>query len=103
MAIQVLTKNCQYIPYEKISKNFEDTDELSSDLNNLFVQIFKQMDSKERLSEILKNITEQEISNLKFEKFQEVKQFIEIQENITLCTFCGKAIGDKGFEYNPET
>jgi hypothetical protein len=44
LAIQVLTKNCQYIPYEKITKNFGEDDEFTEDLNNLFSNVFKQMD-----------------------------------------------------------
>lgn len=33
MAIKVLTRNCQYVPYEKITKNFGDEEMLSSEMN----------------------------------------------------------------------
>lgn len=40
VAIKVLTQNCQYAPYEKITKNFADEEEFSGDMNKLYRKVF---------------------------------------------------------------
>ena len=108
MAIKILTKNSKHISYEKIPKNFKDDDELDQPLNTLFQSIFQNMESNLRKSLILKSLTDVEIINLKYEKFNFYKQFVEISDDperpqgVTLCYECGKPIGDHAFAYDPE-
>ena len=39
-AKQVLAKNFKHIPYEKISKNFDDSEDLDKEMLNLYQNIF---------------------------------------------------------------
>jgi hypothetical protein len=57
LAIQILTQNCQHIPYEKLTKNFNEEDNFDKDMNILFIKVFEQMDSQLRQSIILKNLS----------------------------------------------
>ena len=109
IAIKVLAQNCQHIPYEKITKNFNETEDLSSDLTELFLKVFEMMDSNWKKSAILKHLTELEKHNQMYQRYEFLNQFILVSDGSsdqgqTLCSDCSKPIQpNQGFIFNPET
>ena len=101
IAVRVLSNNCQNIPYEKLTKNFADDDDLTPDLTHLYTKVVTQMESHIRQGLLMKSITEFEKHNLELEKFEFLNDFLEIHEDETLCGFCSKPIGISGFQFDP--
>jgi len=56
----VLVKYCKYIPHEKISKNFADEEVLDLEMYTLYESMFIQMESKNVMADVQKNLTELE-------------------------------------------
>jgi hypothetical protein len=67
IALQVLAKNAKNIPYEKLTKNFEEEEEVDPSLNNLYARVFEEMDSNLRHALIMKSLTHMQVMNLELE------------------------------------
>mmetsp|Transcript_12185 Transcript_12185/g.18824 ORF Transcript_12185/g.18824 Transcript_12185/m.18824 type:complete len:245 (-) Transcript_12185:32-766(-) len=101
LAIQILAKNCSNIPYEKLTKNFEDEEDLSLDLNKLYSKVFEHIESNMKLSQLLKKLSSMEILNLELSKKDTLGQWFEINST-SQCSICYKAVeGD--LKFDPET
>jgi len=124
-AVQILTKNCEHIPYKSICQNFNDEDELDPEVNILFQKIFESMSSNLKQSQIMKSLSEVQKHNLDIESYEFSNQYIRIasendeagpgehnqQATVTkrstahfsnMCSICGKPIENAPVVYNPE-
>lgn len=80
IAIKVLAQNCQHIPYEKITKNFDEAEDLTPDLTDLFLKVFEMMDSNWKKSAVLKHLTELEKHNQMYQRYEFLNQFILVSD-----------------------